>query len=48
MLGLTRSLTLLCAQYREVVNSNNLFVNEDVSKLENRVNLSLFSLMQQD
>ena len=31
-----------------MVNSDDLFVNEDVSKPENRVNLALFSLMQQD
>ena len=29
-------------------NINDIFVNEDVSKPENRVNLALFSLMQQD
>ena len=48
MLGLTCSLTLLYAEWSEVINSDNLFVNEDVSKRENRVNLALFSLMQQD
>ena len=31
-----------------MVNSDDLFVNEDISKPENRVNLALFSLMQQD
>ena len=31
-----------------MINSDDLFVNEDVSKPENRVNLALFSLMQQD
>ena len=31
-----------------MVNSDDLFVNEDISKAENRVNLALFSLMQQD
>ena len=29
-------------------NTDDLFVNEDISKPENRVNLALFSLMQQD
>ena len=29
-------------------NIDDLFVNEDVSKPENRVNLALFSVMQQD
>ena len=32
----------------EVANRDDLFVNEDTSKPENRVNLALFSLMQQD
>ena len=31
-----------------MVNTDDLFVNEDISKPENRVNLALFSLMQQD
>ena len=32
----------------EMGNTDDLFVNEDISKPENRVNLALFSLMQQD
>ena len=31
-----------------MANTDDLFVNEDVSKPENRVNLAIFSLMQQD